>query len=206
MIKVVLSLIAVILSIVGYIPYYRDIFKRTTKPHAFSWLIWSVMLSIAFVAQFVEKGGAGAWVTGTTAALCLSVFFLALFKGEKRITLSDKLSLAGAAIALLVWFLTKDPLGAVLIIILIDIFAFFPTYRKSWWKPQEETAFLYALDSVKFAISLFALEQYNIVTYLYPAVIVLLDGSFVLFLLIRRKQLLQGGKNRGSSLLGKPRK
>jgi hypothetical protein len=81
MIKVVLSTLAIIISIIAYIPYFRDIFKGKTKPHAFSWLIWSVMLTIAFIAQLVEEGGAGAWVTGATAILCSAVFTLALFKG-----------------------------------------------------------------------------------------------------------------------------
>lgn len=192
--KTSLGLLAILIMVAGYIPYYYHIYKGKTKPHAFSWLVWSVMLSIAFAGQLVDKAGAGAWVTGATAILCMSVFVLAVFRGEKDITLSDKLSLAGAGLALLVWYLTEDPLGTVVIIIVIDMFAFFPTYRKSFMKPNEETATIYFLDTLKFAISLFALERYTLVTYLYPAFIVALDGSFVAFLLVRRRQL--GKKDR----------
>jgi hypothetical protein len=72
---------------------------------------------------------------------------------------------------------------------LIDIFAFIPTFRKSFTKPEQETATTYALDALKFFLSILALEAFTPVTYLYPAAIVLLDSSFVAMLLIRRRQL-----------------
>lgn len=94
--KTLLGLIATIIGLIGYVPYFRDIFKNKTKPHLFSWLILGLLTVIAFVAQVVEGGGAGAWVTGFTAAICFIVAALALFKGEKNITKSDWFCFVGA--------------------------------------------------------------------------------------------------------------
>ena len=136
-----------------------------------------------------EAGGAaGSWVTGFTAAACLVVFVFALFRGEKEITRGDTLSLIGAGVATLLWWLTQDPLLAVVLITLIDALGFYPTFRKSWFKPQEETLSTYWISSLKFAIALFALGEFTLVTALYPASLVIMNGGFAAMVAVRRKQ------------------
>ena len=188
-IRFTLGIISVIVALLGYIPYFRDIFRGKTKPHAYSWLVWSSLTWIAFTGQILNKGGAGAWVTGFTALVCLTIFFLALKKGEKNITSSDKLSLLGAGFALLLWYVTSDPLFSVILVIIIDALGgFYPTFRKSYNKPQEETIITYFLSGLKFAIALMALQSYSIITYLYPIFLVLINWTFVVMLIIRRRQ------------------
>ena len=186
--KSILGTIAIIIALIGYVPYFRDIFRGKTKPHAYSWLVWSSLTGIAFFGQILYKGGAGAWVTGFTAIVSFTIFFLALKKGEKNITSSDKLSLFGAGFALLLWYLTSNPLIAVILIIIIDSLGFYPTFRKSYHKPHEETMLTFFLSGLKFAIAIVALQNYSVVTYLYPASLVLMNWVFVGFLIIRRRQ------------------
>ncbi|MDO8480830.1 MAG: hypothetical protein Q7S65_03350 [Nanoarchaeota archaeon] len=187
--KVSLAIIASILGVIGYFFYFRDVFRGKTKPHAFSWLLWGLLGSIAFAGQLVGNAGPGAWVTAFTALSCLLIFVAALKIGEKRIVFADWLSLAGALVCLLLWYLTNNPLLAVVLAILIDAFAFFPTFRKSFSKPEEETASTYILNGTKYFIALFALNQYSLLTTLYPAYLVLTEWSFVAMVLIRRRQL-----------------
>lgn len=187
--KTILGAIAVAMALVSYVPYVRDIFLGKTKPHAFSWLVWASLTGIAFFGQVSDDGGAGTWVTGFTALVCLAIFALALTKGENQITISDTLSLAGAIIAGVLWYITKDPLGSVILITIIDAFGFYPTFRKSYYKPNEETSITYSLSGLKFVVALFALENYTIVTWLYPASLVVMNLAFVGMQMVRRKQL-----------------
>ncbi len=187
--KIILGIIAVIIGLISYFPYIRNIFRGKTKPHAYSWLVWTILTGTAFFVQILNKGGAGAWVTGLTAVFCLVVFILALKKGEKNITLSDKLSLGSAFLALLIWYLTSNPLIAVILIIIIDALGFYPTFRKSYHKPHEETAIMFFLAGLKFGIAIIALESYTPITYLFPVYLVISNWILVSMLLIRRKQL-----------------
>ncbi len=42
-VKVVLAVLSVVIAILwGFVPYFRDIFRRKTQPHAYTWLIWSI--------------------------------------------------------------------------------------------------------------------------------------------------------------------
>lgn len=187
--KTILGVSATIVALVSYIPYFRDIFRGKTKPHTFSWLVWGILTAIGFAGQIAGGGGAGSWVTGFTALASFSIFTLALKRGEKNIVLADWLSLLGAAVALILWPVTKGPLLSVILITIIDAFGFAPTFRKSFTKPHEETSITYLLSATKFAIALVALDRFSVVTALYPIYLVLANGAFVLLLAVRRSQL-----------------
>jgi hypothetical protein len=188
--KIILGIIAVTVGFVSYIPYFKNIFLGNTKPHMFSWLIWALLEGIAFFAQLSRGGGAGAWVTGTTAILCVLVFSVSLSRGEKNIVFSDKISFAGAILGLILWLLSKDPLVAVILVSLVDFLGFIPTFRKSYFKPREETAKLYVMSILKLILSLFALQSVNLTTVLYPASLILTNALFITMILMRRKVLL----------------
>jgi hypothetical protein len=188
-VKILIAIISVAMTVAGYWFYIRDIFAGRTKPHAFSWLVWASLTGIAFAGQLSAHAGPGAWVTFTTATIAFFVFLLAIFKGEKNITRSDKLNLAGAGFALLLWFFTDSPLWSVILITIIDFLGFLPTFRKSWHKPHEETFIHYVLAGLKFVLAIMALENYSIITWLYPASLVLANLGFAAMLMIRRRQL-----------------
>ena len=186
--KTSFAIFAIVIGMYSYIPYFRDIFAGKTKPHAFSWFVWFLLTAIAFFAQIAGKGGAGAWVTGFTAIVALAITVAALKVGRKNIVQLDWLFFTGSLSALLLWAITKNPIGSVIIITIIDALAFIPTFRKSFFKPHEETAITYALSAAKFAVSLAALSTISITTALYPFSLVITNGLFVVMIMWRRKQ------------------
>jgi len=187
--KAALSLVAIAIGIVGYVPYFRDIFGNKTKPHAFSWLVWGVLTAIAFAGQITANGGAGAWVTGFTALVCFVIFALALIKGTKEFPLTDWLCLAGCVISLILWALTNDPLTAIILVTIIDMLGFLPTFRKTYLQPQTETTFTYTMSGIKFFIAILALREYSVTTVLYPLSLVITNLVFVIMVKVRRTQL-----------------
>ena len=187
--KETLAVIAIIIGLVGYVPYFTTIFSGKTKPHAFTWFVWGLLTAIAFGGQVAGNGGAGAWVTGFTALISFTVFGLALVKGKRDFPLADWLCLVGCMLSLALWAVTDNPLSAIILITIIDMLAFIPTFRKSYYKPDSEPAFTYALSGLKFAVAIVALEEFSVVTVLYPASLVLTNGLFVLMLYVQRKRL-----------------
>lgn len=185
--KTALGIIATVIAFYSYIPYFRDIFRGKTKPHAFSWFIWFLLTAIGFVAQISDDGGAGAWATGFTAFVAFFIFLMALKHGEKEITKSDWACLSGAFLAIGLWPFTSTPLLSVILITFIDALGFIPTFRKAYKKPHEETLQTYALSAIKFAIAIIALSNYSMVTILYPASLVVMNSLFVLMLMTRRR-------------------
>lgn len=187
--KAILGILAIIVAVISYIPYFRDIFAGKTKPHAFTWLVWAVLNGIAFAGQIHDDGGAGTWAVGFTTLATFSIFLLALVKGEKDIRRFDWICLGGALLSLIPWLITNEPLISVILITIIDVFGFLPTVRKTIRKPHQETMSTYSLSTLKYGLVVIALHNYTFVTVLFPLSIAILNGLFVLLLIIRRRQV-----------------
>ena len=181
--------LSVLIGILGYVPYYRDMFRGTTKPHPFTYLIWGVLAAVTLVAQLVEGAGPGAWATAIPVFTGLSIAIFAFFWRERGITRMDWVCLVGALMAMGIWRLTSEPLYAVLVVIAIDILAKIPTFRKSYSKPDEETALSYGIGAIRSIVALPALISINLVTVLPLVFHIASNGALVGFLLIRRRQL-----------------
>jgi hypothetical protein len=54
--KEVLAAAAVLLTFPMYVPYVRSIHAGRTKPHAFSWIIWSLASIVVFLLCFPTDG------------------------------------------------------------------------------------------------------------------------------------------------------
>lgn len=185
--KTALVVAAVIIALISYIPYFRDIFAGKTKPHAFTWFIWGLLTGIAFFAQLAAGGGVGSIVLGFTALYCGFIFVAGLVVGRKNIAPVDWVFLAGSLFALGLWALTDNPLWSVVLVTVVDAVAFIPTIRKAYRNPYSETLITYLLSGIKFIVAIFALENYSVTTILYPASLVVMNGLFVAMLQARRK-------------------
>lgn len=181
--------ISLIFATVGYVPYFLSIASGKTKPHFFSWCIWGSLTAIAYFAQVNSGAGAGSWATGMTALFCGIIAVISLFKGEKHITRSDWVTFLAALSAIPIWYVTSNPIYAILLVTLIDALGFWPTFRKSWHKPDEEHPLTYGLSGIKFTLSLLALESISWTTVLYPASLVLMNAAFVIMIFYRRASL-----------------
>lgn len=183
------GLAALLMGLSGYVVYIRSILRGHTRPHIFTHLVWGTIALIAFAAQIHDNAGPGAWVMGLSAFCCLVQAALALKYGDREITRGDKIALIASLSAIIPWLLTKDPLGSVILIAIIDAVAFYPTIRKSWRKPWDENLTAYNMASLKFALSLLAMANFTIVTTLYAITVIVLNSSFALMCLIRRQSL-----------------
>ena len=185
--------LAVALCLAGYVPYVWTIFSGRTRPHLVSWLLWGILNGILFYGQLMGGAGSGAWVTGACSLVSLLVAGLAITHGEREITRGDWLTMAGAAAALPVWYFTRNPLWAMVIISAIDTLAWLPTFRKSYAKPLEESALAFALFAAAWGNGLLGLAHYDTMSVLPPLCGLLEESSFLALLLWRRRVMLPAG-------------
>ena len=186
-IKLILTVIAITLASVGYIPYIRDILRGKTKPHAFSWFIWSIDSYIGGFAQLSKGGGIGSFIAITAATVSLWIAYMGYKRSGIKYSKSDWICLTISLLAIPIWVITDEPLLAVIIISFIDVVAFWPTIKKSMKKPGEETLGTYVLSTIKHSLAVASQQQYNLVTVLYPATLAISTG-FLVLLLIRGKK------------------
>jgi hypothetical protein len=190
MTKEFLSGIAIALTLAAFFPSVRSVLSGRTKPHVFSWVIWGSTTFIVFLAQLADEGGAGAWPIGVSGVITIGVAALAFAKrGDIAITRIDWAFFIAAMSSLPLWWLTSDPLWAVVILTLVDVLGFGPTIRKACGRPFEEQVTFYALMATRNAVSVAALEHYSLTTVLFPAVLSVVAASFVAMVLVRRRTM-----------------
>lgn len=186
--KDVLGIVTLLIAVVSYSFYFKDVFLGHTRPQPFSWFVWSVLSAVAFAGQIASTAGPGAWITGFTAVVCLIISVIASFKGATQFKILDWISLFAALAALLLWYCTRQPVLAEMLVSAAYALGFIPTIVKSYNKPQEETATTFGLNSIKFGISIFSLTVFSVATWLYPLTLFVLNGLFAIMLLARRQQ------------------
>ena len=187
--QVVAAAGASLLGIVSFFPYYRDVLRGSTKPHLFTWIIWTTLTGATALIQLAAGGGVGALVAGVESLSCFGITLFAVSRGERSIMRFDWMCLILAFVAIALWLVVHQPLLAIAFAVIADLLAFLPTFRKSYRKPHEETASQFALSAAHWLVSLFALESRTLVTLLYPVAISLFDLTLFFSLIVRRRQL-----------------
>lgn len=187
-IKTTLGLVATSLVVVGYIPYLSDIIKEKTKPHLYSWIVWSLVTFLVFMMQFNASAGSAAFATLASCLMCLTVLaFGILYKSKVKIFPIDNLFLVLALIALVLWLVAKNPIASTILITIVNFLAFLPTIRKSWFKPFSETIFLYYFNAFRYFLTILAIQRYNLLTSLYIFSCFITTTLFIIMVNWRRK-------------------
>lgn len=187
--KEIISLVAVVLTFVAYIPYYRDILKGKTHPHVYSWSLWGLLTVLLVALQIQGGAGPATWVTAAAGILCLGVVFLGLKRGKKDITKSDTTVAILSLIAIGFWLLVDQPVISVILVIIADLLAFIPTVRKAWHKPYTETLSLYVTNAIRFFLALAAVESYTFLSSAWIIAWATGNALFSVVLILRRRKI-----------------
>lgn len=189
-IKLFFAVLAVLVIIIGaYLPYLRDIFRKKTKPHAYTWLIWTITQGAAVAGLWYGHGGWGTFALMIEATFVLVVFLLSLKYGTRNITKGDTIILIAALLAIIVWWQLHNPLLAIAMISIIDFLGYLPSFRKTFEEPWTETAISWVVFSLANILNILALSQYNFLTLAY--LITITTANLILFAicLIRRRSV-----------------
>lgn len=186
--KEIIGFVTVALTFISLAPYIYDIFKNKTKPHIFTWIVWSIATALAFLGQWQKGGGPGSWTTGATGLLTIFIMIISFKKGSDDITKLDIVMFIGALLGIIPWLLTNDPTLSVVIMATIDAIGFIPTIRKTIKTPQSETFSTYVINIFRHSLSIVALSKYNLATYVFPATLTVMNLITALVIIKYRKK------------------
>jgi hypothetical protein len=184
--KIILSIISAIIVTIAYFPYFRDIVLLKTKPHSYTWFIWIITQCTAIAGMWVGGGNWGLLSTIFGTIMVAIVFLLSLKYGTKNITKEDTIILIAALIAVLVWWQLDQPVLSIIMVTLIDVIGYLPTFRKSYKEPWSETLVTWFMFVVSNIFAILSLSQYNLLTATYIFAITAANISLLLFCYVRR--------------------
>ena len=185
-IKIIFTIVATAIGIAAFFPYLRDIFLLKTKPHAYTWLIWSITQGTAVFGIWYGGGSWGALNLTVGTIFVIIIFLFSLKYGTKNITKSDTAILIAAFCAILVWWLLDQPFISVIMVSVIDVIGYIPSFRKSYHEPWSETLASWITFSASNIFAMLALNEYNFLTTTYLVAITFANISLFVFCFLRR--------------------
>jgi len=193
----VFGFISGLLSVYAFIPYIVDTANNKTHPQRASWLIWSVLGSIAFFSQLYEGAGASLWFAAIQVSGTIVVFFLSIWRGSGTYLRSSDYWILGAAlIGLILWYFTEDAAYALLISICISLLGGCATVVKAFRDPDSETASTWVVFLIASIWALFSVGEVDFVLLAYPLYLTILCSAIVTAIFVGRL----AGPSRASDL------
>jgi hypothetical protein len=185
-----LVFVAAIATLLATFVYVRSMFKGGAKPNRVSWLMWSIAPFIAAAAAFSSGVGWAAlpvFMSGFSPFLILSASFI-LKKAHWKLAKFDYACGALSALALVLWFVTKDSDVAIRFAIASDALASIPTLKKAWSHPETEIAWPFIIGVFNAATSFLAIAIWTFSAYAFPAY--LIGINTLLFLSVYKMKLV----------------
>jgi hypothetical protein len=164
----ILGIIAGLITFLAIVPYVLDTVRGTTRPNLVTWFLWTLNGSILAYAQFTAGAS---WTLAVLVASTLStavVTMLAIPFGQRRYGFVDAACLAMALAAMTGWWWTENPLTAIVLGVLAEIFAVSPTIAKTYRTPSSETPITYWATTFATILSLIASTRFDLANLLFP--------------------------------------
>ena len=181
------GLMSAVLSTFAFLPYILDTLRGRTQPQRASWLIWSLLGSIAFVSQVFEGASHSLWFAGIQVSGTIVIFLLSIARGVGGfVQAKDRLVLLAAAAGLGIWYLTDTPAYALGISVTISMLGGLVTICKAFKSPDSETMTTWAVSFVAAICAILAVGQLDWVLLAYPVYLLILNGGIVLAIVAGR--------------------
>lgn len=170
------NILSGLLTLTAYIPYITAIVRRQTHPSRVSWWIWSAV-GFLLMATYYDLGARAALGLAAGALIGQIVIAgLSLKYGAGGASSLDRLCLAGACGAGLLWWFTSSAFLPHLLIVLMDFFAWLATFRKVVKDPSSENLPAWIIWMIAAMFPLLDSAHWTFIDLLYPVYIVVSDG------------------------------
>lgn len=195
----IIGIISGVFAAISYIPYIADILRRKAKPERASWLIWSILFIIVTIAQYFEGARYSLIFTLFDGIGAFTIFVLSIKFGVGGLTKRDIRGLIAAAIGLLLWYLTSNPIFALILSIAVDGIAATLTVLKTFENPKSETYFMWSMVASAALLGMVAVGELNLGLLVYPFYIFLANFSVVVAKFIAEHSNMQRNHNNAIS-------
>lgn len=189
-----LGVSAAVINSVGFFPYLFDVLKRKTKPERASWWIWTALGVIGLIASFSAGFTWGLiFVTAQTISVS-AIAILSIWYGYGRLHRRDYISLFFAAVGIVLWQLTSQPIVALLIVVAIEATGLWLTLDKTWKNPYTETKIAWILSAISGGLALVSIQSTELTKIVYPAYL-FLGNTLVTMVILYRRPKVKIGEN-----------
>jgi hypothetical protein len=184
--KTALSVISGLLFLAAFVPYIRAILKGA-KPRKASWIIWGA-LDVITIAGMLASGTFNFQIAGAVVG-ATTVVVLSFKHGESGWTTTDKLALAGAALGLVLWAVTRNPRVGLFVSLAVTFLGSIPTFENGWKTPEHENIVAWSLYTISCFFALAAVPKWDLANAGQPITFTVIEVIMMIILLAARRRI-----------------
>ena len=167
----------------GWIMYIKDTLKWKTKPNKITWWIWAAAPLIWSAWMYFSQ-----WLTWNILPVFMAGFiplliFISSFVNKNsywELTKLDYICLILAILALILWWITNNPLLAIIFWILADFFAALPLIIKIYKFPETENIFPFFAWLIANLSAFLVIKEWKPEEYLFPSYLVFICSALII--------------------------
>lgn len=187
--KGMISVLAGILFIIGFVPYILAIWRGETKPAKASWIIWASLDSITLAGMFV-KGTMNGQILGAVIGAWI-VVILALRYGTPGWTKLDKFCLSGAVLGIVLWQVFSNPVLGIITSLSVVFLGSFPTFASAWRNPAQENRMAWTIFWLSCVAAMIAIPAWTLADAAQPIVFTIIESVMMYILYFRPRVSLK---------------
>lgn len=176
------------LQFFGGVAYVKDTLQGKAKPNRVTWFLWAAAPLIATAAA-LSDGVRWAVLPAFMAGLMPLLVLISSFVNKNaywKLGFFDYTCGIFSALALILWYITQEPVVAIIFAILADGLAALPTIIKTWSFPETESPWIYAATIVSAFLSFVTIRSWNFSEYGFSSYLIVIC-LVVLFAMHRKK-------------------
>ncbi len=158
--KEILSIVSGMLLVFGYVPYFRAILRKTMQPTKSTWIIWTMLDSIAFAGMYSKH--ILNWQITCSVVCTLATMLLAFKYGLPGWDWAEKTCIVIAASSIALWLIFDNPVLGITMSMTGLAAGAIPTFLHSWVNPARENRTSWTIGWFGCAVAIFAIPQWTL--------------------------------------------
>lgn len=154
--------------------------RRETKPNAVTWFVWLILQIIATLAQ-ISSGASWSLIILVVMIFNISLVLvlISLGYGYKQYHKVDYVCFFLAITSLILWQITGEPVLAIILAVLTDLFAIIPTIIKTYKEPSSENLVSWILNVLAAILACFSTTIIDVANLAFPIYYIMTDSTMV---------------------------
>ena len=169
--------VAGIISFGAYIIYIISILKGETRPSRATWWILTIVGGVTGISYYFSGAVDSIWVPVADVFGIFIVAILSIKYGEGGLNTFDVSCFIVSMFGLLLWYIFKNPVIALILNLSMDFVGMLPTIKKSYLEPTGESKFSWLLTFMGNVLNFGAVGSPTFGVLIYPIYMSITSGA-----------------------------
>ena len=186
LLHILAAYLAVIIYLIGFVPYIYHVYHGRVIPHPYSWTVWAILSMISTIWLISTLGLDTSSISPIIRTICLCIWGCIwwYFIQKIKINIFDYICLSlGIAIIYIAFHFSLAQ--AIISMICVDLLILTPTLKKIWNDPRSEDSLAWITTALSQIFLLLSLEKYTFDIVVFWVYIMLVNASVAAYILLR---------------------